>query len=126
MKYLIDSSAWIEYLEGSRTGEKIHKILEEDNEIFVLSVIIAEVISKVKRKSLDPQLAYESMIKNARILDITPRIAKDAGLLHAKLKTEQKSFSLADALIISSTKAINAQLITKDQDFRSFDNVIVI
>ncbi len=126
MKYLIDSSAWIEYLEGSEAGEKVHKILKENNEIFIVSIIIAEVISKVKRKGLNTELAYESIIKNSNILDLSPKICKEAGLLHAELKNKQRSLSLADALIITSTRKLNAKLITKDADFKPFSNVIII
>ena len=126
MRYLIDSSAWIEYLKGSKTGEKVNKILKENEEIFVLSIIIAEVVSKIERESLNSQLAYESMIKNAKIFDITPKISKEAGLLHAKIKQNQKSFSLADALIISSAKMINAELVTKDSHFKHFTGAIII
>ena len=53
MKYLIDTSAWIEYLNGSESGEKVNKILKNRNEIYVISLIISEVISKVKRKEGD-------------------------------------------------------------------------
>lgn len=126
MRYLIDSSAWIEYLEGGKSGEKVNKILKENEEIFILSLNIAEVISKVKRKLMNYELAYESMIKNAKIIDITPRIAKEAGLLHAKIKSKNKSFSLADALIIISAQVLNAKVLTKDAHFKQFEESIII
>ena len=126
MKYIIDSSAWIEYLKGSKEGEKVNILLKENEEVFILSIIIAEVVSKVERESLNSQIAYESMIKNAKIFDITPRISKDAGILHAKIKKQKKSFSLADALIISSAKEIGAELVTKDLHFKSFAGVTII
>ena len=28
-KYVLDSSAWLEYLEGSERGARIHEIIEE-------------------------------------------------------------------------------------------------
>ena len=56
MKYIIDSFAWIEYLEGSKLGEKVREaILNKGNEIFSLNLCIAEVVSKAKRKKLDVQ-----------------------------------------------------------------------
>ncbi|GEM_PF-3924989 len=50
MKYFLDSSAWISYLEGQERGVKVHNVLSKNNEIFIISVNIAEVVSKVKRK----------------------------------------------------------------------------
>ena len=99
---LLDTSAWIEYLEGSKLGEFVNKILSEENEIIILSLIISEVISKVKRKELNYEVAYESMIKNAKVFDISPKISREAGILHANFKKKLDSFSLADALSFSS------------------------
>ena len=51
MKYIIDSYAWVEYLEGSKLGEKVREIInDKDKEIFSLNLTIAEIVSKVKRK----------------------------------------------------------------------------
>ncbi|MFB6246710.1 MAG: PIN domain-containing protein [Candidatus Pacearchaeota archaeon] len=46
MRYFIDSSAWIEYLRGSKKGERVHKILNSDSQVFTLPLNISEVISK--------------------------------------------------------------------------------
>src|SRR3989344_319262 len=110
MRYLIDSSAWIEYLEGGKAGEKVSNFLkEQNNEIFVINLNIAEVISKVRRAKKDYELAYKVIITNSKILNITPKIAKSAGLLHAELKNKNKGFSLADALIIKAAESISAK-----------------
>jgi len=126
MKYLIDSSAWIEYLEGSEKGEKINKILKEDNEILTLPINIGEVISYISRKRGDSNLAYSLIIKNSKQINITPRISKEAGLLHAKIKDDNPSFSLADAFMIISAKSSSAILLTKDNHFKSFKEAIII
>src|SRR3990167_3527893 len=97
MKYMIDSSAWIEYLNGGASGEKVNKIIkEENNEIITLALNISEVISKTKRMNRNADLAYESIISNAEFFDITPEIAKEAGLLHSQLRKQNQSISIAD------------------------------
>lgn len=127
MKYLIDTSAWIEYLEGSEAGEKVNNILKErDNEIFIISLNIGEVISKIKRARKNVELAYDTLINRAKILTITPRIAKEAGILHAEIKSKNASFSLADALIIKSAQSASAKIITKDNHFKSFKETVFI
>ena len=40
MKCLIDSSAWIEYLSGSKKGEKVNSIFKEED-IYAISMIIS-------------------------------------------------------------------------------------
>ena len=126
MKYLIDSSAWVEYLEGSQVGEKVNQILKEDNEIITLPINIAEVISYISRKKGDVKLAYDLIIKNSQQFNFTIRIAKEAGILHAKMKTENSSFSLADGFMIISAKRLSANLITKDHHFKQFKEAIII
>lgn len=126
MKYIIDTSAWIEYLNGSKSGESVNKILKEDNEIYVISLIISEVISKVKRKAGNVDLAYDCLIKNSRIFDITPKISKRIGILHAQIKNKLPNFSLADASIVCSAETINAKIVTKDTHFKGFKETILI
>ncbi|MEX2017616.1 MAG: PIN domain-containing protein [Candidatus Pacearchaeota archaeon] len=126
MKYIIDTSAWIEYLDGSKSGEKVNKILKENNEIYVISVIISEVVSKVKRKGGNADLAYDCIIKNSKVFDITPKISKKIGILHAQLKNKMPSFSLADASIICSAESINAKILTKDFHFKDFKESVFL
>jgi len=75
MRYIIDSSAWIEYLSGSKRGEEVSKFLKKE-ETFVIPIIISEVVSFVKRNNGNIEVAYDSIIKNAKIMEIAPRIAK--------------------------------------------------
>lgn len=127
MKYLVDSSAWIEYLEGSASGETVHAILQEkSNEIFVISLNIAEVVSKVKRMKKNSDLAYEVVVSHSKMLNVTPRIAREAGVLHAEMKSKNSGFSLADAMIVKAAESVSAQILTKDSHFKSFKNVVMI
>ncbi len=126
MKYLVDTSAWIEYLEGSKTGEEVNKILQGRNEIYAISLIVSEVVSKVKRKNGNADTAYDCIIKNSKIFEITPRLAKKIGLLHAEIRGKIPSFSLADASIICSAEAADARILTKDSHFKGFKEAILI
>lgn len=126
MKYLIDSSAWIEYLKGSEAGEKVYKILQGNNEIFTLPLNISEVVSKIKRENGNVDIAYESIISNALLLEVNQNIAKEAGLLHSQLRRKSSSISIADTLMITSVKAISAKLLTKDEHFKDFKEAIII
>lgn len=126
MKYLIDSSAWIEYLNGSKTGEKVSKVLRGNNEIFILPLNIAEVISKVRRISGNIDVAYESMVSNALVLEANPKTAKEAGLLHAQLRKKSSSISIADTLMVASARAISANVLTTDKHFKDFKEAILL
>ena len=125
MNYLIDSSAWIEYMEGGNSGKEVSEFLKK-GEIFSLSLIIAEVISKVKRMGKDSDLAYKIISSNSKILEVNPEIAKESGLLHAEIKKQKKNFGLIDSIILVSTRKLKAILITKDTHFKGFKEAILI
>jgi predicted nucleic acid-binding protein len=127
MRYLIDTSAWIEYFEGSESGKKIWELLkEEDNEIFTLNLILAEVISKFKRKNKNFNGAYESIISNSKVLDISSDSAKEAGLLQAETRKKVEGFGLVDSFVVCMAKQTNSKIVTKDHHFKSFKNVIFL
>lgn len=127
MKYLLDTSAWIEYLEGSQIGEKVSKILQSSEcEIVTISLIIAETISKVKRKGGDVESAYNILTSSSVLIDTDKRIAKESGILHAKEKEKNDKFSLADAIIATTAKAHNLKIVTKDTHFKYFKEAILL
>ena len=120
MNYIIDAYAWIEYLEGSKKGEKVNEILNSKNEIFVLPITISEVVSKVKRRNGNYELAYGALIKRAKIINQTPKIAKESGLIHAEMRKEFDQFGIVDAILISTARSINAKVLTGDHHFKDF------
>jgi predicted nucleic acid-binding protein len=126
MRYLIDTSAWIEYLNGSKAGEEVSKVLKGENEIYVISLIISEVVSKVRRNKGNIELAYDCIIKNSKIFDITPKISKKIGILHAETRVKIPDFSLADASIVCSAEEIDARILTKDSHFKGFKGTVLI
>ncbi|MBU0907137.1 MAG: PIN domain-containing protein [Nanoarchaeota archaeon] len=125
MKCLIGSSLWIEYLAGSKLGERVNQILKANNEIFSLPIIVSEVVSKVERNNSNSEIAYESIIKNAKLFEITPRVAKEAGIIHASMKKKVKNFPLADAIIVCAAKALKAKILTCDAHFKPFSEAEV-
>ena len=120
-EYLIDAFAWVEYLEGSRQGEKVKKILE-NNACSTSAVTLAEVVSKAKRSGNDPQTAFDAVAANSKILSVDAEIAKNAGLLHAEKKARDKSFGLADAFILAHRDK-KQWILTGDPHFRGIEKV---
>src|SRR3989344_5983746 len=122
MKYLIDSSAWIEYFSGSSSGEKVSKAIESKNEVYTTALNIGEVISLLKRGEDNFEMCYEGIIKRSHIIEVTPKIAKEAGILHGEFKKTMPNFSLADAIIIKTAESIQATILTKDTHLKKFPN----
>lgn len=126
MRYIIDDYAWAEYLEGSKLGENVREVILGEDEIFSLSLTIAEVISKVKRKKGNFEIAFNAIKSNSKIVEISPEIAKKAGLFHAEIREKIKNFGLVDALILILARKLNAKILTGDEHFREFKEAIFI
>ncbi|PIN90265.1 hypothetical protein COU57_04105 [Candidatus Pacearchaeota archaeon CG10_big_fil_rev_8_21_14_0_10_32_14] len=126
MKILVDAYAWIEYLNGSSEGEKVHKILQGSDECLTLSITLCEVISKVKRNKCNFEIAYEAIHSNSRTIDPTPIMSKEGGLIHAKMREKIKNFGLVDSLLLACAKHHDAKILTSDNHFKGFKEVIFL
>ncbi len=126
MNYIIDSYAWIEYLDGSDKGDKVKEVLKEQNSIHTTAITVAEIVSRAKRKDRDTVIAYQTVITNSNIINVNPEIAKETGLLHAEIKKEIKDFGLADAFVLQTARKLNAKIITGDPHFKGFKEAILI
>ncbi len=126
MSYLVDSSAWISYLNGDSSGERLSQILKSKEEVFVIAPIISEVVSFVRRNKGNYELAYETILKNSRLLYISLKSAKNAGIFHGKAKAEKNNLPLIDAIILSVSQEFDLKILTKDSHFKSFKNAILI
>ena len=125
MRVFVDAYAWIEYLEGSASGSKVRQIIQE-NEILSLSLTIAEVVSRVKRKGYDTDVAYESIIANSRVINISPEISKVGGLFHAEIRKKIKNFGLVDALLLAAARDMKTHILTGDHHFKGFKEAIFL
>ncbi len=124
-KTIIDASAWIEYFLGSKRGEKIKEILEEDNELITLPITFAEIISYFVRVKIDINIATNNIKALSKLINDS-EFAQSAGEIHANIKSKNQKFSLADAFIVASAKKLNANILTCDNDFRGIKEAIII
>src|SRR2546428_12959700 len=112
-RYVVDSWAWIEYLEGSLLGEKVReRLADEGNEIFTHVVSLAEIISKVRRREKDTDAAWSAIMTNSKIFALSEKDSGDAGLLQAKVKSKHPGFGLAHAFVLSAAGKPGAQAST--------------
>lgn len=127
MRYFLDTSAWIEYFEGGDAGKQVSDIInKEDSEIYTSVISVAEIVTKFKRKKKDVEAVCKAILTNSIISEISFDISKEAGILHTATREKISSFGLIDSLILSSSKSLNSVLVTKDNHFKSFKNIIII
>ncbi|MBI2579602.1 MAG: PIN domain-containing protein [Candidatus Aenigmarchaeota archaeon] len=125
--YILDSYAWIEFFKGETQGEKIKALVDEPkNQIYTNAVNIAEIMSITLREKRDTAKAMESIISNSKIIRVDGEFAKEAGELHAEMKSNNRNFSYGDAFALLTARKLDAKIVTGDPDFRGIKNVIMI
>jgi len=126
-KFVVDAYAWMEYLSGSKGGEKVKSVLEEkDNEVYTCAVTVAEVISKIAREGRDFETAYDILVSNSQVLDVDEEISKETGVLHSKMREVKRDFGLADAYVLTTARRTNAMVLTGDVHFEGVKEAILI
>ena len=126
-KYVIDAYAWIEYLRGSRAGEKVRAVFEEENcEIYTCAVTIAEVVSKTAREGQDVEVACGILLNNSQVVNADEEISRRAGLLHAEMRRNERDFGLADACVLATARRLKSRVLTGDPHFRRVKEAVMI
>ncbi len=126
-KYIIDASAWIEYLDGSSVGAEVGRIVEnEGNDIITSSLTIAEVYSKFIRLGRDYLLAKKAITTLSRIVLVDEEIGELAGKIHSKIKQIDKNFGMADAIIAATAEVNHSFIVSKDPHFKNFKKIVFI
>ena len=119
---VFDTYAWIEYFLGSKKGENVKSILEEDN-ILTPSLVLVELSVKSAKEGWDFEKHLEFIKSKSLIVGINGEIIKQAGGFYVAMRKKNPSFGLIDALIFLVAKEHQAKIITGDPHFKNLENV---
>lgn len=127
MKYLLDSSAWIDYFEGTQAGEKVRVLLADEKNEFSTSIIsIAEIASKARRQGKNVLSMCDAIRDNSNTIFLNDLQARNAGVKHADERRTVKDFGLADAIIWIQAEENKLRIVTKDKHFKKFSRLILL
>jgi len=120
----MDSYAWVEYFRGTLKGKKVKEILESQP-CYTPSIVIAELSNKYSKENyIFWETDLQFIAENSSIIALDKEIANTAGRLKEAVRKEYKTnFGLADAIILSTARQINAKVVTGDPHFRELSNV---
>ncbi len=124
MTYCVDSSAWIEYFGGTKTGLRLKPVLEQEN--LVTSIMaVAEVADKFEREQKNFRHFLTFMQSRATILSLTITTCTTGATIKNELRKTRRKFGLADGLHLATAREHNATLITTDNDFFGIEGAVV-
>jgi len=125
--FIIDTYAWIEYFDGSRKGEKLQKLLQDEKNIFFT---VECCLAEMKGWSLKKNKNFNDMFKivraNSRIISITEYDWIHAAEIRFEQRKLQENFGLIDAMLIVKQKELNCKIISGDYHFKHIKDVMFI
>ena len=125
--FVVDTYAWIEYLDGSERGKHVAIIVEDSaHKIYVSAATVAEVTSKFLRTGKNPSVAVHCLDTLSTSISLNREIALSAGEIHFETTRNVKDFGMLDAFVVATAKHVQAKILTGDSDFKSFKNVVLI
>ena len=122
-KIIYDTSSLLEMFLGTSAGEQVKELfIDENTENLIPTVVFSELISKLKRSAVDPMLFIDTLEKNALILELDMETSKNAGFIHAGLKSKEPKISLIDCIIMAHADVEDALILTLDSHFSHYKN----
>ena len=121
---LLDTSAWIEFFQGTELGNRVSEILQNE-ENFTSIITLAELSSWCFRNGQKHNIKQfvEGIKKGSTVVDINETIAISAGKLSYERKKSVSGWGLADSLIFTTAAVYGLTILTKDNQFRGLPNV---
>ena len=134
MKIVIDSYAWIELFNGSKNGEAVKQILENADQLCTPDIVLAEIARKYIRDGVESSVVsrrLEQISANSKITYLDAEIALESAKCHEELaciarKNKLNTASLFDAIVLATTRVLEAKVLTGDAHFKSLSDTIWI
>jgi predicted nucleic acid-binding protein len=125
MKVVIDTSAWIEYFQGTTKGKIVDEYLK-NNETLTPSIVLLELSYKADKEKWDMKKHLDFMRFNTSIIGLNDSFVLEFGRIYNEAKKKAKDFGLADAIVLTTAKMNDGKVLTCDKHFSGFDNSIML
>ena len=119
---LVDTSAWIEWLTGSATGEKLNSQMPEQSDWLVPTMVQLELAKWLTREMGEDKA--DQVIAFTQVCQVIP-LDTDIALAAAEACRTHK-LATADAIIFATARLRGATLLTCDAHFEGLPGVTLI
>ncbi len=119
---LVDSSGWIEYFAGTRSGGVFAPAIEDTEELIVPTVCVYEVFKvMLARHGEDAAFLAASAMHRGHVVELSEELAVGASAVSVEHR-----LAMADSLIYATVLARDAELWTTDAHFRKLPRVRLV
>lgn len=107
--YLIDTDILIWVLRGNKKYEDFLQILKDKEALSISTITVAEIYKNIYPSEM---VKTENLLNEFQTWDVTPSIAKQAGLYWQEYVKKLKNLSLTDCLIAGCANVNNLVLVS--------------
>jgi predicted nucleic acid-binding protein len=122
MRFIVDSSGWIEFFTGGPLAKKYEKYLKAPGKLVTPTVVLYEVYKKIRKDTNEENaLVASSLINTTSVVPLSDSIA----LLAADMSIIY-SLPMADAIVYATALEERCTIVTGDRHFKNLDHVVFI
>jgi predicted nucleic acid-binding protein len=119
---VVDSSGWLEFLTDGLLADEYAKRLRQPATVLTPTIVIYEVYKHAKRLlSEEDAVDAVAAMQKTQVVPLTDELA----LLAADLSLVHK-LPMADAIVLATAQAHDADVVTSDADFADIAGVVYI
>ena len=116
---VVDSSAWIEYLQDTARADLFAQAIEDRAALLVPTIALFEVHKMLNRKlPVDVVTQCLDVMRMGRVLDLT-----DQRAIAASRVANAHKLAMADAVMYAVAQEFDATFWTQDVDYQGLDGV---
>lgn len=122
MRFLIDSSGWIEFFTGGRLIDEYAEYIKDPSLIITPTIVLYEVYKKIKRERTEEEaLTAVSLMNMTEVIPLNESLALFAADLSIKY-----SLPMADAIVYATALEAGCRVVTSDAHFSELEGVIFL
>lgn len=117
---VVDSCGWIEVFADGPLASSFDPYLQDLRSVFTPTIVIYEVYRKLKQSmSEDDALSALTVLQQTIVIPLSTEIALNAADLAI-----QHQLSMADAFVLATGYAMDADVVTSDASFKDLPRVV--
>ncbi len=119
---VIDSSGWLEWFTDGPLAGQYQRFLEKPREILLPAIVVYEVYKILKReRGEEMALLALGQMQQSEVVVLDATMA-----LHAADLSLRHGLAMADAIVYTTARMRDCELVTSDADLKGLDSVIFL
>lgn len=114
---LLDSSAWIDLIQGGRGMQRVKDALKEGG-CYTSIVTLSEVTNWLLKDGRDVKPYIEGITQLSLVINLDEGIATLAGRLNFERKKIVGKWGMMDSIILATSRTYGQRILTKDTDYK--------